>query len=88
AFDAYLRVIYDEHDAGPQIGKDEPRQTQLPRRSSFRFAHGASYNLPGGLPRLYAAYHPSQQNTQTGRLTPEMFRLVLEDIRNFLAEGT
>ncbi|MGH9345128.1 MAG: uracil-DNA glycosylase, partial [Terriglobia bacterium] len=84
AFDAYLRVIYDERGSGPQTGKGEP--PELPRRSSFRFAHGASFNLPGGLPRLYAAYHPSQQNTQTGRLTPGMFRHVLEDIRNFLTE--
>ncbi|MGH9378652.1 MAG: uracil-DNA glycosylase [Terriglobia bacterium] len=87
AFDAYLRVVYEERGSGPRIGKVGPHRVQLPRRSSFRFAHGASFILPDGLPRLYAAYHPSQQNTQTGRLTPEMFRRVLEDIRNFLAEG-
>lgn len=87
AFDAYLRVIYEKYAAGPRIKKNEPCQIQLPRRSSFRFAHGASFNLPGGLPCLYAAYHPSQQNTQTGRLTPDMFGHVLEDIRNFLVGG-
>jgi uracil-DNA glycosylase family 4 len=59
----------------------------FPPRASLRFAHGASYQLPGGLPRLFASYHPSQQNTQTGRLTPKMFRQVLEDIRKFLAAG-
>jgi uracil-DNA glycosylase len=37
------------------------------------------------LPRLFCSYHPSQQNTQTGRLTPEMFQQVLRDIGDFLA---
>jgi uracil-DNA glycosylase len=35
--------------------------------------------------RLFCSYHPSQQNTQTGRLTPEMFQQVLCDIGDFLA---
>jgi len=39
------------------------------------------------LPRLFASYHPSQQNTQTGKLTPKMMHAVFEDIRRFLAEG-
>jgi len=71
AFDSYLRAV------GSRKG--------FPPRSSLRFAHGVSYQLPGGLPRLFASYHPSQQNTQTGRLTPEMFQKVLNDIRMFLA---
>jgi uracil-DNA glycosylase family 4 len=53
-------------------------------RAPYRFAHGASFALPAGLPRLFAAYHPSQQNTQTGRLTPAMFARVLRKIQNFL----
>jgi uracil-DNA glycosylase len=53
-------------------------------RSAYPFAHGASFVLPDGLPRLFAAYHPSQQNTQTGRLTPAMFARVLRQIRKFL----
>jgi len=40
--------------------------------------------LPQGLPRLFASYHPSQQNTFTGKLTPGMLAKVLRDIRNFL----
>lgn len=70
AFETYLRVLR--------------RREGFPPPSSFRFAHGASYALPGGLPRLFASYHPSQQNTQTGKLTPEMMRKVLKDIRRFL----
>ena len=74
AFDAYLRV------AGRRAG--------FPRRSEFAFAHGASFALPAGLPHLFCSYHPSQQNTQTGRLTPEMFQQVLRDIRKFLSSAT
>jgi uracil-DNA glycosylase family 4 len=50
------------------------------RRSVCRFRHGARHELPGGL-RLYDSYHCSRYNTQTRRLTPEMFRRVVEAIR-------
>ncbi len=71
AFEAYLRLV----------GQCEG----FPRRSTLTFSHGASLALPAGLPRLFCSYHPSQQNTQTGRLTQEMFQQVLCDIRGFLA---
>lgn len=61
-----------------------PSGISAPARSSFKFGHGAVYSLPGGWPRLYASYHPSQQNTQTGKLTREMFASVLHNIRQFL----
>jgi len=60
------------------------RKGLIASRAAFPFAHGASYSLPGDLPRLFAAYHPSQQNTQTGRLTPAMFAGVLCKIRKVL----
>ena len=60
------------------------RQSLISSRAAYRFAHGASFVLPPGLPRLFAAYHPSQQNTQTGRLTPAMFARVLRQIQKFL----
>jgi uracil-DNA glycosylase family 4 len=60
------------------------RQGLIASRAAFPFSHGASFALPGNLPHLFAAYHPSQQNTQTGRLTPAMFAHVLKQIRTFL----
>jgi uracil-DNA glycosylase family 4 len=39
------------------------------------FAHAAEYAAPGA-PHLIASFHPSQQNTFTGKLTPEMLETV------------
>jgi uracil-DNA glycosylase family 4 len=39
----------------------------------LKFGHNVLNPMGDGLPWLLASYHPSQQNTQTGRLTPEMF---------------
>jgi uracil-DNA glycosylase family 4 len=52
--------------------------------AAFPFRHGGSYKLPGGLPQLFASYHPSQQNTFTGVLTPGMLSKLLVEIRRFL----
>jgi uracil-DNA glycosylase len=60
------------------------RQGVIASRSQFPFAHGAEAQLPGAHPRLFGVYHPSQQNTQTGRLTPAMYARVLRRIRHFL----
>ena len=70
AWDTYLRVL--------QLGgfialRDQPR-----------FAHGAEAKFPNGV-LLVGVYHPSQQNTQTGRLTPAMYASVLRRIKRYLA---
>jgi len=53
----------------------------IPSRAPYPFAHGASFLLPPGLPRLFAAYHPSQQNTQNRALDTAMFARVLRNIQ-------
>ncbi|HTP88047.1 MAG TPA: uracil-DNA glycosylase [Bryobacteraceae bacterium] len=76
AFDDYLTLLRDEGHVG--------------RRSAFAFAHNRVHNPGLVLPALISSYHPSQQNTQTGKLTYSMFREVfveamrLADARNSL----
>ncbi len=53
------------------------------RRARYRFAHGAHHELPGGL-RLTDSYHCSRYNTNTGRLTVEMFEKVYADLAAYL----
>jgi uracil-DNA glycosylase len=56
--------------------------------AEFPFEHGASYALHGDLPRLFVSYHPSQQNTFTGRLTQAMLSRVLGDIRRYVGKDS
>lgn len=53
--------------------------------SNLPFGHAKSYDLGSTLPRLFCSYHPSRQNTQTGRLTAAMLDQVFRDIRKFLS---
>lgn len=48
--------------------------------SHWPFAHGARHDLPSG-PILADSYHCSRYNTNTGRLTPEMFSAVIGSLR-------
>jgi len=57
-------------------------------RALYKFAHGAEAEVAAGTPHLFGVYHPSQQNTQTGRVTPAMYAKVLRRIRHFLEKQT
>lgn len=70
AFDHYLK-------AGRSLGY--PVRTPAPR-----FGHGVVYRLPWGV-TLIGSYHPSQQNTFTGKLTRPMFHAVFRKARKLLS---
>jgi uracil-DNA glycosylase family 4 len=58
----------------------------LPPRQRPAFVHGGLATLPDGA-RLLCAYHPSRQNTNTGRLTRAMWHGVFGQARRVLAGG-
>lgn len=53
------------------------------RNLAWKFAHGAAFHLEAG-PWLACSYHPSQQNTRTGRLTTPMFDALWARVKNLL----
>lgn len=61
------------------------RQGMLKVRKDYLFGHGAKYKVPGGIV-LLASYHPSNQNTQTGKLTRPMFVRIFEEARSLAEE--
>jgi len=71
AFERILRII---NDGQPTINNHQ---------SPVVFAHGATYQLMTGY-WLLCSYHPSRQNTQTGRLTLKMFDKVWAKVRDLL----
>jgi uracil-DNA glycosylase family 4 len=73
AWDAYLEIL--------------KQRGVIASRALFKFAHGVEAEVAAGAPRLFGVYHPSQQNTQTGRVTPAMYAQVLRRIKRFLEEG-
>jgi uracil-DNA glycosylase family 4 len=58
----------------------------LPPKRKPQFAHGAELNLRGAR-TLIASFHPSQQNTFTGKLTEQMLDAVFERARSLIAPG-
>lgn len=63
-FDAYLNYL--------------KRRGQLAGKKAYIFGHGARYEMPDGR-ILLASYHPSNQNTQTGKLTRKMFVQIFKE---------
>lgn len=57
----------------------------VPRRLEFR--HAAAHELGPGLPHLVTSYHPSRQNTQTGKLTEAMLDRVFAVAKSLVVEG-
>lgn len=57
-------------------------KTDLPGGGRPRFAHGVRHDLGDVI--LLASYHPSRQNTNTGKLTPDMLDAVFRQARNSL----
>ena len=70
AFDAFLRAY-------AAAGRTPPARKPP-------FGHNVATQLPNNGPLLIACYHPSQQNTQTGRLTLDMLDAVFQRARQMV----
>ena len=71
-FDAYLNYL--------------KRRGLLRSKAAYLFAHGVKYQLPDGK-ILLASYHPSNQNTQTGKLTRAMFVKIFQEAARLIYAG-
>ena len=70
-FDAYLNYL--------------KRNGVIQSRSGYRFGHAARYEMPNGV-TLLASYHPSNQNTATGKLTATMFEGIFLEAKRIATE--
>jgi uracil-DNA glycosylase len=70
-FDAYLNHL--------------KRNGIVQSKTGYLFAHAARYAMPNGV-LLLASYHPSNQNTATGKLTAAMFEIIFRDAKK-IASG-
>lgn len=71
AFDAYLDSLR--------------RQSVITRKTGYVFSHLAEYPMPNRV-TLLASYHPSNQNTATGKLTVPMFEAVFTRARQLASQ--
>jgi len=71
AADAYLGILCD--------------RGVIRSRAQFPFGHGREHIIGAKLPILLCSYHPSQQNTSTGKLTAEMLRDVFARARAIIS---
>lgn len=79
-----VRVVVGLGRVGWQAYLRARRRLGLPRPAlAPRFGHGAAMRFDDGL-TLLASYHPSQQNTFTGKLTRPMLRGVFHQAREVL----
>jgi uracil-DNA glycosylase len=72
AFDAYLAHL--------------KRRGVLRTKNGYVFAHGAKYKTPDGRV-LLCSYHPSLQNTNTGKLTEKMFLKIFQEAGKLARRG-
>jgi len=56
------------------------RNQLIQGKTGYKFAHAARYSMPNGT-MLLASYHPSNQNTATGKLTAVMFEAIFRDAK-------
>lgn len=78
AFDGYLKWLFKSVVANLCVCPM--------KRKDFKFSHGAIYKSKHLPHILIASYHPSRQNTQTGKLAPRMFKQIFQKALQYCNE--